>query len=108
MIDLACAANANEHTRLIRGADGERSFPDQPVKLERFTIKELFPLDWRCRLNAGRHKASGVSIEIYAGKSLIDLQRTKLAGLRVYVFPVVKSECYIAVLLNLKNNNAFP
>ena len=47
-------------------------------------------------------------IEIDAGKSLIDLQRTKLARLRVYVFPVVKPECHVAVLLNLKNNNAVP
>ena len=45
-------------------------------------------------------------IEIYTGKSLLDLEGPWLTRLRVDMTPIVKTESHITVLLNLKDNNA--
>ena len=43
--------------------------------------------------------------KINAGKRLIDLEWPRLSGFCVHMTPVVKAECHIAVLLDLKDNN---
>jgi hypothetical protein len=79
--------------------------PKQSPQLERITVKESLALNRCSRFNAGRNQATIARSKIYAGKSLIHLQRPRLVGLRVDMAPIVKPECHIAVLLDLKNNN---
>ena len=69
------------------------------------TIKELLPLHWPSRLYLWCNKAAGATGEIDAGKRLVNLERTWLPCLRVNMIPVEKTECDIAVLLDLKDNN---
>ena len=58
-----------------------------------------------CGFYTGRDQAAIALSEIYAGKSLINLQRPWLFGLRVDMAPIVKAKCRIAILLNLEDNN---
>jgi hypothetical protein len=72
---------------------------------EWFAIKESLALNGHVCLYAGRGQAAGAPFKIYAGKRLIDLKRPWLSSLRVYMTPVVKAECNVAVLLNLEDDN---
>jgi len=79
---------------------------EQSPHPEWFAIKESLALNGYVCLYAGRDQAADDSFKIYAGKRLIDLKRPWLSSFRVYMTPVVKAECNVAVLLNLEDNNA--
>src|ERR1035441_5469734 len=68
-----------------------------------FTIKESFALHGSGAHHNGSHEATIVVCKINTGKRLIDLEWLRLTGLCVDMAPVIKAECHIAVLLNLKN-----
>src|ERR1035441_2252756 len=70
-----------------------------------FTIKKSFALHGRGSHHKGSHEATDAVRKINTGKRLIDLEWPWLSGLCVDMAPVVKAECHIAVLLNLKDNN---
>jgi hypothetical protein len=104
-VDLARSLNANQHARLCRGSNGERVLPKQSPQQEGMAIKESLALNRRRGLHAGRDQATIARSELYAGKSLIHLERPRLLGLRVDMTPIVKPECHIAILLNLENHD---
>jgi hypothetical protein len=70
-----------------------------------FTIKESFALHGRGGHHNGSHQATVAVRKINAGKRLIYLEWPWLSGLCVNMTPIVKAECHIAVLLDLKDNN---
>jgi hypothetical protein len=78
---------------------------EQSPHPEWFAIKESLALNGHVCLYAGRDHAPDAPFKIYAGERLIDLKRPRLSSLRVYMTPVVKAECNVAVLLNLEDNN---
>ena len=60
------------------------------------------PLEqWSLQRESPGHRAP----KINACKRLIDPERPWLSGLCVNMTPIVKAECHVAVLLDLKDNN---
>jgi hypothetical protein len=105
VLNLPCPTDAHQHTRLCHGANCERLLTEQSPHPEWFAIKESLALNGHGCLYAGRNQAAGAPLKIYAGKRPIDLKRPWLSSLRVYMTPVVKAECNVAVLLNLEDDN---
>src|ERR1035437_4857258 len=70
-----------------------------------FTIKEFFALHGRGAPHDGSDEANVAARKINTGKRLIELEWPRLSGLCVNMTPIVKAECHIAVLLNLKDND---
>jgi len=68
-------------------------------------IEESLALNRCGSLHAGHDQATIARSKLYAGKSLIHLERPRLLGFRIDMTPIVKSECHIAILLNLENHN---
>jgi len=68
-------------------------------------IKKSLALNRFGSLHAGCDQATIARSKLYAGKSPIDLKRPWFSSLRVNMTPVVKAECDVAVLLDLKDNN---
>jgi hypothetical protein len=78
---------------------------EQSPQPEWLAIKDPLALNRRGGLYARRDQAKRASFKIYASKCLIDLKRPWFSSLRVDVTPVVKAECDVAVLLDLKDDN---
>jgi hypothetical protein len=78
---------------------------EQSPHPEWFAVKEPFSLNRHVCLHAGRDQATVARSKIDARKRLIDLKRSRLSGLCVDMSPIVETECHVAVLLNLEDNN---
>jgi hypothetical protein len=69
---------------------------------EMLTIEEPLALHRRRRLYHGHHETGRTLRKINAGKRPVDLERPRLACLRVEMVPVAQVKRHVAVLLNLE------
>ena len=78
---------------------------EQSPHLEWFAVKESLSLNGHVCLYAGCDQATIARSKIDARKRLIDLKGPWLFGLCLDMTPIVETECNVAVLLNLEDNN---
>ncbi len=106
-IELPGALDAHQHARGARGAD--RAWPGSPQapRREVFASKESFTPRCFTRRD-GRQRTHRPIREVDAREGLLDLERSRLAGLGVHTIPVVQTKCDIAVLLDLEDDERRP
>ena len=69
-----------------------------------FTVKEPLAQHRLHLFHHGHHGTNRTLRKINAGHRLINLQWSRLAGLRINVVPVVKTKRHVAIFLHFKNH----
>jgi hypothetical protein len=105
VLQLTVASDTHQDTRRFRSANREWRFSAESPQAKMFTTKEPLSPHWCELFHHWRHRTYRAVGKINAGHRLIDLQRSRLAGLGINVVPIVKTKRHVAVFLYFKDDN---